>query len=408
MGTEQCLKGLIIIHIMSGHVGHQVRLSALRLGSHSQSQSGLQNGSRLLASRIQLRTAGQRRHFGIADAAGALLKGSELLVTNVHDLTGAPWFISLPMVAVAVSATIRAPLTFYSHSLRRRRTKLLPLIQAQYAQIGLGLRRKAVSNFRDRVLKAVRKRSKATFKVFAIDDSKSIWGGLLSLPIFLSNLEVIRRMCGGPRGLIGSLLHGWEGKDTTTTTPTPTGAAETAAVSSSTSVTGDAVSVVDVPSPTDLGEVTSTTTSEILSSISLEPTFATGGCLWFPNLLVPDPYHVLPFAVSALLLAHMIPETTAERRALFGLKPLAAKGNTMSVGGQSRMWRALQRSLLIMALAIGPATMDMPAALHLYWMASVGCSLVVTKGVKKLMPISKSSVKPCTGLEVPLIRPKAP
>lgn len=387
------------------------RLSASRLGPQTRPRSGLQNGPHLLTSRIQLNAPGQRRHFGISDAAGTLLKGSELLVTNVHDLTGAPWFISLPMVALAVSLTIRTPLTLYSHSLRRRRTKLLPLIQAQYAQIGLGLRRKAVPNLRDRVLKAVKKRSKATFKVFAIDDTKSIWGAFLSLPIFLSNLEVIRRMCGGPRGLIGSLLHGWEGRDTATTMPTPTGATEAqaaAAASGSTSIAGDAISVVDVPSPTDMGELTSptTATSDILSSISMEPTFATGGCLWFPNLLVPDPYHVLPFAVSALLLAHMIPETTAERRALFGLKPLATKGNTMSVGGQSRVWRALQRSLLIMALAIGPATMDMPAALHLYWMSSVGCSLVVTKGIKKLMPISKSSVKPCTGLEVPLLRPK--
>ncbi|ROV92544.1 hypothetical protein VMCG_08945 [Cytospora schulzeri] len=391
---------------MSGHVGHQLRLSASRLSTQVRPRSGLQNGSHFLTSRIQLRnTPGQRRHFGISDAAGTLLKGSELLVTSVHDLTGAPWFISLPMVALAVSATIRIPLTLYSHSLRRRRTKLLPLIQAQYAQIGLGLRRKSVPNLRDRVLKAVKKRSKATFKVFAIDDTKSIWGGLLSLPIFLSNLEVIRRMCGGPRGLIGNLLHGWEGKDTATTMPTSTVAAE--AASGSTSVSGDAISVIDVPSPNGMGELATTTTSDVLSSISMEPTFATGGCLWFPNLLVPDPYHVLPFAVSALLLAHMIPETTAERRALFGLKPLAAKANTMSVGGQSRMWRALQKSLVIMALAIGPVTMDMPAALHLYWMASVGCSLAVTKGVKKLMPISKSSVKPCTGLEVPLLRPKA-
>ncbi|KUI53341.1 Mitochondrial inner membrane protein OXA1L [Cytospora mali] len=307
------------------------------------------------------------------------------------------------MVALAVSAAIRTPLTLYAHSLKRRRAKLLHLIQAQYAQIGLGLRRKAVTNLRERVLKAVRKRSKATFKVFSIDESKSIWGGLISLPIFLSNLEVIRRMCGGPRGLIGNLLHGWE----TTTTPTATGAAETEAASSGpASFTGDAISVADVSSPTSLGDLTSTT-SDTLSSISMEPTFATGGCLWFPNLLVPDPYHILPFAVSALLFAHMIPETTAERRDLFGLKPLATNGKTMTVGGgRSRMWRALQRSLIIMALAIGPATMDMPAALHLYWMTSVGCSLAVTKGVKKLMPITKSSVKPCTGIEIPLLRPK--
>lgn len=394
---------------MSGHVGHQVRLSASRLRPHTQSRSGLQNGSHLFASRICLNTPGQKRHFGVADAAGALLKGSELLVTGVHDLTGAPWFISLPMVAVIVSATIRTPLTLYAHNLRRRRTKLMPLIQAQYAQIGLGLRRKAVPNLRERVLKAVKKRSKATFKVFAIDGTKSIWGSFLSLPIFLSNLEVIRRMCGGPRGLIGTLLYGWQ-KDTATTTattsPTAAGAAEAveAAASGSTSITSDAISVADMPSPTDLAELA--TAPNVLGSISMEPTFATGGCLWFPNLLVPDPYHILPFAVSALLFATMIPETTAQRRDLFGLKPLAAKGNMTVGGGQSRMWRSLQRSLLVMALAIGPVTMDMPAALHLYWMSSVGCSLVVTRGIRKLMPIPKSSVKPCTGLEVPLLRPK--
>ncbi|KAK7746748.1 hypothetical protein SLS53_001935 [Cytospora paraplurivora] len=393
---------------MSGHVGHQVRLSASRLRPQTRPRSGLQNGSHLFTSRIRLDAPGQRRHFGVADAAGALLKGSELLVTSVHDLTGAPWFISLPMVAVIVSATIRTPLTLYAHNLRRKRTKLMPLIQAQYAQIGLGLRKKAVSNLRERVLKAVKKRSKATFKVFAIDGTKSIWGSFLSLPIFLSNLEVIRRMCGGPRGLIGTLLYGWQ-RDTPTATTPPTvpGPAEAAeaAASSSASITGDAISVADVPLPSDLAEL-ATTAPNVLGSISMEPTFATGGCLWFPNLLVPDPYHILPFAVSALLFATMIPETTAQRRDLFGLKPLAFKGNMTVGGGQSRMWRALQRSLLVMALAIGPVTMDMPAALHLYWMSSVGCSLIVTRGIRKLMPIPKSSVKPCTGLEVPLLRPK--
>lgn len=348
---------------------------------------------------------GQRRHFGISDAAGSLLKGSELLITNAHELTGAPWFISIPLVALAVSATIRAPLTLYSHNIRRKRARLVHLIQAQYAQIGLGLRRKAVPNLKDRVLKAVKKRSKDTFKVFAIDGTKSIWGAFLSLPIFLSNLEVIRRMCGGPRGLIGTIMYGWGGRGTPAETPTAEVAAE-AASSGSTPFAGEAVSVVDVPSSTDLGGFVSTT-PDILSSISMEPTFATGGCLWFPNLLVPDPYHILPFVVSALLFTHMIPETAAQRRDLFGLKPLSGKGNTMAVGGgQSRMSRAFQRSLLVMALAIGPATMDMPAALHLYWAASVGSSLVVTKGIKKLMPMPKTTVKPCRGIEVPLLRPK--
>ncbi|KAL1883358.1 hypothetical protein Daus18300_000416 [Diaporthe australafricana] len=381
---------------MSGHMGYQLRLAASRVRPHLGQR--LQHESHLhpqpFASRIRLSAAGQRRNFGVGDAAGYLLKGSELLITGVHEVTATPWFISLPLVAVVISGLVRLPLTLYTHNVQRRKAKLGPLMQAQFALIGLGLRRKAVPNVMERVTKAVKSRSKKMFTAFAINESRSFWGGLLSLPIFLSNLEVIRRLCGGPRGLFGSLIYGWEAQDATATTASDTAAAVTITSPTATLDASIEPAVVDLSSSTGLSELT------------LDPSLASGGCLWFPDLLAPDPYHVLPFAVSGLLLMHLIPETEAELRKLFGMRPPAGSRNIVVAGARSRASQALRRALMVMALAIGPWTMGLPAALHLYWASSVGCSLVVTKGIRWLLPIPKVPVKPCLGHEYPLIRPK--
>lgn len=354
-------------------------------------------------SRVRLSAASQRRNFGAADAVGHLLKGSELLITSVHEVTATPWFISLPLVAVVVSAVIRVPLTLYSNSVQRRKAKLFPLIQAQYAQIGLGLRRKAVPNVMKRVTKAVKSRSKKMFTAFAVNETRSIWGGLISLPIFLSNLEVIRTMCGGPRGLLGSLLYGWQGRETAASGTATAGDTASPTMANS----GLESPVGKLPPDTTISDLASSTTGpEILNPLTMEPSFASGGCLWFPDLLVPDPYHILPFAVSGLLLMHVIPQTEAELRSLFGMRPAAGSRRIVIDGARSRGSMALRRLLIVLALAIGPVTMDMPAALHLYWASSVGCSLLVTKSVRKLRPIPRVPVKACTGLEIPLMRPK--
>lgn len=351
----------------------------------------------------RLSAASQRRNFGAADAVGYLLKGSELLINNVHEVTATPWFISLPLVAVVVSATIRVPLNLYTNSVQRRKAKLGPLIQAQYALIGLGLRRKAVPNVMERVTKSVKTRSKKMFEAFAVHETRSIWGGLISLPIFLSNLEVIRTMCGGPRGLLGSILYGWQGRDAAGTTGSDTATAG-ATASSTTPNTGLESPIAELPSNTNISDLA--TSPEILNPLTLEPSFASGGCLWFPDLLVPDPYHILPFVVSGLLLAHVIPETEAELRSLFGMKPAAGSRRIVVAGSRSKASMAIRRLLIVAAIAIGPVTMDMPVALHLYWASSVGCSLVVSKGIGRLFPIPRVPVKPCSGHEMPLMRPK--
>lgn len=390
---------------MSGPAGHQMRFAATRIRPHLNQR--LQHEPHLhphvFLGRGRLPGSSQRRNFGAADAVGYLLKGSELLITNVHEVTATPWFISLPLVAVIVSATIRVPLNLYTNSVQRRKAKLGPLIQAQYALIGRGLRRKAVPNVMERVTKAVKGRSKKMFEAFAVHETRSIWGGLISLPIFLSNLEVIRTMCGGPRGLLGSILYGWQGRDAAGTTGSNTASAGATAPSTTPNTSLESP-VSELPSNTNISDLA--TSPEILNPLTLEPSFASGGCLWFPDLLVPDPYHILPFAVSGLLLAHVIPETEAELRVLFGMKPAAGARRIVVAGSRSKASMALRRLLIVAAIAIGPVTMDMPVALHLYWASSVGCSLVVSKGIRRLLPIPRVPVKPCSGLEIPLLRPK--
>lgn len=371
-------------------VGHQFKLSASRIRPRvlAQGTKCLVREPQLFSqtSQIPFRVPGQRRHFGISDAAGYLLKGSEFLVTNVHELTATPWFISIPLVALMTSTVIRAPLTVWSQRMARKRAKVVPLIQAQNTAIALGLRKKKVSNLMEKISAATKKRSKELLSAFAVSEKTSIMGGLLSLPVFLSNLEVIRRLCGGPRGLIGHLIFGYNGEtptDVSTAATTPSSAEE-------------------------LGELVAAAPQDPVDMLTLDPTFADGGCLWFPSLLEADPYHVLPFAVSAVLVLHMIPETAGARRELFGLSQSEQDNKKTTIIGQTRARRILQRTLLIVSLAVGPVTMDLPVALHLYWLSSAATSLVISKGLKKLMPIPKITVRPCTGMEMPLLRPRLP
>lgn len=288
---------------------------------------------------------------------------------------------------------MRAPLTFISHRMACKRAKLGPLIQAQTAMIGLGLRKKAVPNLRERVASLMTERSKTLVRAFAGSERKSLIGGLLTLPVFVSNVEVIRRMCAGPLGVLGNLVFG-----------ASVGTAQQPSATITEAGQADFASAA-ATSATELGDHAASMSHDVGFHIPVEPTFATEGCLWFPNLLEADPLHVLPFAVSALLVANMIPENIAARRELFGLAPVSGDKHAVLMD-QSRKRRAFQRTMLILAFAIGPITMDLPAAVHLYWLSSAGFSLAVSKGLRRAMPIPKNTVKPCQGMEIPLLMPK--
>lgn len=320
----------------------------------------------------------------MSDAADYLLKSSEFLITNVHELTASPWYISIPLFALITSATIRTPTMLLSLSMARKRARFAPLMQAHTMMTAKGLRGKNSPDINHLISTAVLERSSRLSKTFGTSQSRSVWASLLSLPIFISNIEILRRMCGARTGLLGLLTTGSQAThDEITTTPaSPPGTAQ----------------------PIESGELVVSASPGVQDTTMFEPALADDGCLWFPNLLEADPYHVLPLAVSAVMLLSVLPETSAARRDLLGLSP-SKKDTAVSI--QSKVARAVQRALPICALGIGPLTMYMPAAVHLYWVSSLTTSLVINKGLKKLMLIPNRQIMPCR-TDIPVIRPKPP
>ncbi|EME29894.1 Mitochondrial inner membrane protein oxa1-2 [Galdieria sulphuraria] len=89
----------------------------------------------------------------------------------------------------------------------------------------------------------------------------------------------------------------------------------------------------------------------------IEPTFSSGGTLWFTDLSAPDPYYILPVACSSILL------TTLQ----FG-------GETASTATSRTAFNMMR----LMALSIIPFTYQMPSALFCYWVPNNLFSLAQT------------------------------
>ena len=109
----------------------------------------------------------------------------------------------------------------------------------------------------------------------------------------------------------------------------------------------------------------------------------TGGVLWFPNLLIPDPFFLLPLSTSITMLISM--QVSETRNAM--------ESNPM-----------LKYGLVGLSLILFPITMKFPAALTLYWCTSniftTVVSLTITSnkvapffGLKPMIQISKEVAK---------------
>lgn len=100
------------------------------------------------------------------------------------------------------------------------------------------------------------------------------------------------------------------------------------------------------------------------------PELLTGGTLWFPDLSASDSLARLPILTSALMLATL---------------ELGTEGG----GTQSPLMKFVFRGVGLLMI---PLTMSFPSAVHLYWSASSGLSLlqfliVKTKPIAKLLKL---------------------
>lgn len=348
------------------------------------------------------------------------------MFSQLHSVAGMPWWLAIPYVALTVNLVARLPLTVYCRRVAQRRAELTPLLRAWYARHARDVHGETLGSDDDGTSKLARSsmgimqketaaRFRATSKRLYRRFGAQQWKDYLSFAVFpfwLTAIEALRRLCGGPRGLLGNLVFGAKsGGD---------GAASQAAAA-------DVAKDPDFPSPSDAtvafakdanaGSVTPVDAAVQIAGdqvlpLGADPSLATGGCLWFPDLMVPDPLHVLPFMLSAMLVLNIMPKTERGIRALFGLQgeqsapaPGSGAASPTVAVGENKGRQRLQRALMAVALLVGPATMGLPAALHLYWISSSAITLIQTETISRLMPMPKFPA-PCTGSENILIRPR--
>lgn len=272
------------------------------------------------------------------------LHNTHTVIAGLHSVTGLPWVLSLPLTGLLVRLIFITPLQLYSQKQIERQLALSPLIQAW----GHVIQRRVLSEHgakgevfcKTMVTSEVAKKMKDLQTSMGISKFGSMVP-LLQFPIWLLFIETIRKMCGTHEGLLGLA---------------------TRTFSNSEGETADAIA--------------STVGSDV---VPLEPTMATEGALWFPDLLVPDPLLILPIILSASMFANI---------------SYQEKQSIERYGRRTKFNQRLSRVLKLVALAVVPLTLNVPSAMLVYWSSSALTALGQAIVMNRYFPIPPQ-IKPC-------------
>lgn len=291
----------------------------------------------------------QTRHFHPTKPRplfGEILAVSSAAIHGIHWITGLPWVLSLPLTAAIVRMSVAMPLQIFTKIQARKSRDMAPLLQSWISHYKESARSSAhgpnplsPQEATRKAMQEARSRQKELKRMFGI---RRFWKGanFLQLPIWLAVMESVRNMCGDNRGLLrylGSLFEA------------PTQAHQT------------------------VGPM-------------VEPSLATEGALWFPDLLVGDPTGVLPVLLTASIIANV----------RIGWKSPSPK----EIAELPRPELVLQSSVLglkygiySLAVYIGySASFGMPAALMVYWLTSTNLATLQTYFLDKYL-LSDRSLK---------------
>ncbi|KAK3955509.1 hypothetical protein QBC32DRAFT_333339 [Pseudoneurospora amorphoporcata] len=326
-----------------------------------------------------------------------------------------PWYILIPGFGATISLIFRVPAAKYTQRLAQRRSLLKPVLMAwgrrhfvdvNYAKQADPIRHDF--NPPEEIMKRMEKTSKRLLKEWGVQPWKQ-FVPFLAFPGWLVGIEALRRLCGGPVGLLGMFLGAnKDGK----------AAAEAAALKAA-EVTQQAVSqATEAATTTTTTDTISPLTNILPDSISyFQNALPTSmeGCLWFPDLMAADPLHILPFILSFTMFVNVMPRNLEGWLRLLNpgtdtdwLSPSNIGEQASQIKLQKSVGLRMQRALLLLTLAVGPATVNLPAALHLYWIATSVTSNAITSVVAAKMPLPPS-LGPAKGRgDDPYVRPKLP
>lgn len=381
-----------------------LRISPISLRSHT-SHGGLSLGPDRQAFNPHNRVPRGIRHFSIGNSLETAAYEASQFITTIHTVTGTPWYITIPLAALMVNVAVRLPVSIYSRKLEQKRVKLHPLFWAWNSRHAQQLMRADPRRTPAELQPYIQKLAQATERRICKQHGVQTWkiyylGSISAFPFFITAIQGVRKLCGAGGGLFGLFTNPLPIiRDSLTRKPEGTSAASSAAIS--TEHTADAA-----PWSTEFPQYdtlpTSTTPEAPQAALSsdllgYEPSLSTGGCLWFPDLTVPDPTHILPVLLSAAMLWVVLPKTMAHTRTL--LDPTA----------KDLSWRTrFHRALLVVSLVIGPVTMHLPAAMHLYWISSTLIATTQGDYVRKMWKLPRNDYKSAVGRDVPIVQPPPP
>lgn len=290
------------------------------------------------------------------------------LLAALHQLTGLSWVSTLPLAGAGIRIFVVGPLTLASHITTRRRLALQPLrhawshqlkhqVFAQHAASGPAVCQRIWS----RALKQKTKEIDARMGTQRWKDFLP-WA---QVPVFLLVIETIRKMSGVHDGLLGLLAKALR---------RAAGSAEIIAdrnllLAGEGEGGGGGLEEQGLPLSID--------TPSLIPTIS---SFTSSGALWFPNLLLPDPLSILPFLLSSTLLANII----LQRR--------------RSPTQPSKWGRRYLNAMTVLAVLVGPLTLQLPAAMHVYWLSTSTLAIAQNLLLEKYWP-RQTPIIPCAARE---------
>lgn len=232
-----------------------------------------------------------------------------------------PWYAVLPITAFTLRAALVTTAGSWARALMARYIGLHPLRQALAFQKRHEVLKRGDFRTPQEAMLVLKKEIQAETdkldKRWNVTLAGQVSWTLAQIPIFFAMAEVIRQKCSARDGLLGMASHAFRSDE-----------AKAAAADAA------------VP-----------------SSVWFEPSLATEGILWFPDLLIPDPTGVLPFIASGLMFTNIY-----------------MSKNT--VQSDARWPGLLRKTLLGVSLLVGPLCQDLPAALMLYWASSTSSVMI--------------------------------
>lgn len=299
------------------------------------------------------------------------------MITMIHAQV--PWYAAIPGTAFLLRAALVTSFGTWARSLMARYIGLQPLRQALARQKRDDVLKQMHKEGGARSPKEAKQRTMGQVKqVVAELDGRwkvtlkgQIGWTMIQIPIFFTMAELIRKMCGARDGLLALTTSSLDGVKKWVGAGIADSADMASPVDGSDGV--DALIASDALSGTGaLGDTAAIPNVDGLAAMTsnpfFEPSLATEGMLWFPNLIMPDPF--LPFIVSGLMFSNIY--------------------FTKNAPTSDKTWpNAMRRVLLGVSLLIGPLCQNLPAGLMLYWAGSTTSVMVWNKWLDWKYPAPK-------------------